>query len=400
MRIRYLLLHAYGTGGTIRTVFNQANAMVEAGHEVEIVSVIRRNDALRLPLSPRVAITTLVDERGGTLFDRSDGSVLRRARARRLARLAGKRPKEIPAGEFGIRYFNRYVEKVLIAYFRGLQDGVVVTTRPALNLLAARYATRGVVRVAQEHMNLASHRSDVRRAIVRDYPRLDAVAVLTESDRRSYEAALPHARITHIPNAIHSMDQEPSTQANKIAVAAGRLVPQKGFDLLIPAFKQAIEHHPEWQLRIYGTGEQKAELRALIDEHHLYNNVLLMGQTQEMDAELAKASFYVLSSRFEGLPMVMIEAMAHALPVVSFDCPTGPAEVIDDGENGILVPARDVDALADAMVRLMADTPLRSTMGAAAAWAAQAFSPHLVHPRWQALFTELYAASARVPTPE
>lgn len=384
-----MLLHAYGTGGTIRTVFNQANAMAAAGHEVDVVSAIRRNDELRFALDPRVAVSTLVDERADAAVDPPNTTVLRRARAQRRTRIEGRGPEVIPRGEFGIRYFNRYVEKAVIASLRRLSGGVLVTTRPALNLLAARFAPRGVVRIAQEHMNLATHRADVRRAIVRDYPGLDAVAVLTESDRRDYEAAVPGLRVARIPNSLHSLDQEPSTHANRIAVAAGRLVAQKGFDLLIPAFARAVEDHPDWQLRIFGTGEKKAELRALIDEYHLYNHVLLMGHTTDMDAELAKSSLYVLSSRFEGLPMVMIEAMSHGVPVVGFDCPTGPAEVITDGDDGLLVPAMDTDALAAAMSRLMGSAQLRIDMGAAAARAARSFAPHVVHPQWEGLFGEL-----------
>ncbi|TMZ32303.1 glycosyltransferase, partial [Klebsiella pneumoniae] len=117
------------------------------------------------------------------------------------------------------------------------------------------------------------------------------------------------------------------------------------------------------------------------------------------DDELAKASFYVLSSRFEGLPMVMIEAMAHALPVVSFDCPTGPADVLTDGTEGFLVPAQDVAGLAHAMGRLMADESLRAKMGTAAVATARNFSEAVVRPQWEELFAELTGADA-ADTPE
>ncbi|MDA8368718.1 MAG: glycosyltransferase family 4 protein [Nocardiopsaceae bacterium] len=399
MRIRYLLLHAYGTGGTIRTVINQANSMVAVGHDVQLVSVLRRRDEPAFPLDPRVGITTIVDQRDGAEDARPDHGPLARYRAWSRARLAQQQPKVIPQGEFGIDYFDRHVEKEVARYLRGLSAGILVTTRPALNILAARYAPASVTRVGQEHMNLSTHRKDVRAAIARYYPRLDAIAVLTHRDREEYEQLLPGTRIVRIPNAIHSLDQEPADHTAKVAVAAGRLVPQKGFDMLIPAFEQVVEHHPDWQLRIYGAGKKKAELRALIEEHHLYNNVFLMGHTSHLDDELAKASFYVLSSRFEGLPMVMIEAMAHALPVVSFDCPTGPADVLTDGTEGFLVPAQDVAGLAHAMGRLMADESLRAKMGTAAVATARNFSEAVVRPQWEELFAELTGADA-ADTPE
>ncbi|MGW7355085.1 glycosyltransferase family 4 protein, partial [Streptomyces sp. NPDC054784] len=313
--------------------------------------------------------------------------------ARRDAALARTRPELVPAGEFGARYFNRYVERTVARHLRQTTGDVLVSTRPALNVLAARYAPRSMVRVAQEHMNLSVHRADVRKAIAAHYPAFDAVAVLTERDRAEYAALLPRTRVVRIPNAVHSLDQQPADHGSRIAVAAGRLYPQKGFDLLLPAFRQVVERHPDWQLRIFGVGERKGELRALIEELHLYNHVFLMGHTSRLDDELAKASLYVLSSRFEGLPMVMIEAMAHGLPVVGFDCPTGPSDVLTDGREGILVPPEDVEALAGAMSRLMGDRALREKLGAAALRTARDYSPAEVHPRWESLFSELLGAA-------
>lgn len=387
-KVRYLLLHAYGRGGTIRTVMNQANSLVAAGWDVELVSAVRRRDDIQFPLDERVQVSTVVDLRESAYA--APSGLVDRWRDRRRGRLLDRPARHIPAGEFGYRYFNRYVEAQLVAYMRTLTDGVLVTTRPALNFLAAEHATAGVVRVAQEHMNHGTHKRDVQQRIRETYPCFDAVAVLTERDREEYEGLLPGTRVVRIPNAVHSLDQVPALPQSKIAVAAGRLFPQKGFDMLIPAWAKLVESYPDWQLRIYGSGEKKAELRALIEEHHLYNHVFLMGHTDRLDDELAKASFYVLSSRFEGLPMVMIEAMSHALPVVSFDCPTGPADVLTHGVDGLLVPPEDPDALADAMARLMADERLRADMGVAAVLTAASYGPDAVHHRWEALFTELH----------
>lgn len=392
MKIRYLLLHAYGTGGTIRTVMNQANTLVASDHEVEIVSVIRHRDEIQFPLDERVTVTSLIDGREAKAGAQDWKEALRDPQDVELARTP---PRLVPAGEFGVRYFNRYVEVMVGEYLEGLTDGILVSTRPALNVLAAEHAPRHLVRVAQEHMNLSVHRKDVVAAIQTYYPLFDAVAVLTHRDEEDYARILPDTRLVRIPNAVHSMDQEPSDWSNKIAVAAGRLAPQKGFDMLIPAWAKVAERRPDWQLRIFGHGDKKAQLRALIEKHHLYNQVLLMGQTQTLDDELAKSSMYVLSSRFEGLPMVMIEAMTHALPVVSFDCPTGPADVLTDGQEGILVPPEDVDAFADALCRLMEDKALREKMGKAALQTAQNYSPAAVHPQWETLFTELLSASGR-----
>ncbi|MFJ8824145.1 glycosyltransferase family 4 protein [Streptomyces sp. NPDC102467] len=401
-RIRYLLLHAYGRGGTIRTVFNQANSLVAAGWDVEIVSAVRRRDALQFPLDERVPVTTVVDLREEPVPAEEPVRVGERGlvgwwRARRRDKRIDRPAREIPSGEFGYRFFDRRLELALGAYLRSLTDGVLVTTRPALNFLSAAHATNGVVRVAQEHMNHGTHRPDVQKRIVETYERFAVVAVLTERDRGEYARLLPGTRVVRIPNAVHSLDQTLANHSSKIVVAAGRLFPQKGFDLLIPAWAKLVGAHPDWQLRIYGSGEKKAQLRALIEEHHLYNHVLLMGHTDRLDDELAKSSLYVLSSRFEGLPMVMIEAMSHALPVVSFDCPTGPSDVLTHGVDGLLVPEQDPDALADALGRLMGDRDLRAEMGTAALLTAAAYGPDAVHPRWEALFTELTTPDGKRP---
>jgi glycosyltransferase involved in cell wall biosynthesis len=302
------------------------------------------------------------------------------------------RGKIVPYGEFAAAYFTERVERAVIDYVSGLEDGILVTTRPALNLISARRTPKSVVRIAQEHMNLATHPDSVRREIARHYGRLDAVAVLTPTDRKDYQALLPGIPVVRIPNAIHTLDQKPSTQDSRLVIAAGRLVSQKGFDLLIPAFGQVVHRHPDWRLRIYGTGPKKAKLRALIKEHRLDDNITLMGRSNRLDEELARSSLYVLSSRFEGLPMVMIEAMSHALPVVAFDCPTGPHDVITDEVDGLLVPPRDGDALASAINRLIADRELRLRMGLAAVRTARDYAPDTVTPMWEKLFAELLRA--------
>jgi glycosyltransferase involved in cell wall biosynthesis len=235
----------------------------------------------------------------------------------------------------------------------------------------------------------------VRAAILADYPRLDAVVSLTRQDEEEYRRAMgDRVRTAQIPNPLHSLDVPRTDHSGKVVVAAGRLTRQKGFDLLIEAFEQVAARHPDWTLRIYGGGPWEGRLRKQIHQRHLYNHVFLMGTAKGFDRELAQASVYALSSRFEGFAMVVLEALNCGLPLVSFDCPTGPREIIRDGENGLLVPPEDPAALAAALCRLIGDQGLRRRLGAAAVDTAAGYGPDPIRRRWEELFAELLRAKS------
>lgn len=382
MNIRYLLHNAYAVGGTVRTVFNQAGAMC-GEHDVEIASVYRTGERPALPLDPRVRMVTLTDLRpDGTPWESGRSRLLRRTRLL---------PNPLPHGrDFRYQRWDPVVDLAVIRYLRAQRDGALVTTRPSLNLLSAWFAPRRLIRIGQDHMNFDSYRKRLQDRIVRAYPRLDAVTVLTRADLKSYQQALgDRVRLARIPNGIPPQPARPTAGREPVVVAAGRLNRQKGFDLLIRAFAQVHEVHPGWKLNIFGEGPWRPRLTRLIGRHGLGDTVTLRGVTRELDAEFAKASIFTLSSRKEGLPMVLLEAMGAGLAVVSFDCPTGPADVVDDDGNGLLIPAEDVDALAGGIIRLIEDAAARDRMGAAARATSATYEMPAIVPLWDDLFSEL-----------
>jgi glycosyltransferase involved in cell wall biosynthesis len=151
-----------------------------------------------------------------------------------------------------------------------------------------------------------------------------------------------------------------------------------------------VAKHPDWRLRICGEGKDRKMLQGLIEQHGLAEAVALEGPARDIGVDMERAALFILSSRTEGLPLVLLEAMSKGMGVVSFDCPTGPADVIVDHDNGLLVPPRDVDALAAAIVEMIDDAELRRHCGAAAAETARGYRMEAVGPRWEALLRELW----------
>lgn len=191
-----------------------------------------------------------------------------------------------------------------------------------------------------------------------------------------------------IPNLlVRSFRARPTrpTRSARTVVGMGRLTPQKGFDLLLRAFQAARAHAPEWQLCVYGEGEERDRLAALAAALGIADAVAFPGWAADADEALARADLFVLSSRFEGFGNVIVEAMAVGTPVVSFDCPSGPSDIVQSGENGLLVPAGDVDALALAMTRMMTDGVLRDRLAKSAAAGVERFTFATVAGRWETL---------------
>lgn len=379
VRVRYVLFNAYGVGGTVRSVLNQANALCDT-YEVEVASLYRSRTAPAFPLDPRVRLVPLTDGPG------------------RRPPLTRRLPNPLPhRRDYRFDRWDPAADLRLVRYLRSARDGVLVTTRPGLHLVAARVAPRGLVRVAQDHRSAESYHPVVRAAVIRAYRRVHAVTVLTERDRAFYQQALggSGARVACIPNGVPPPRLPPAPLDKTVLIAAGRLQPEKGFDLLLDAFHAVAAGHPDWQLWIFGRGPRKEALAAQIERLGLSGRAHLRGTARRLDKQFAAASAFVLSSRYEGLPMVMLEAMAAGLPVVAFDCPTGPRELITHGRNGFLEPAGDVAALADGIRQVIEDPVGRRAMGAAARADCQRYSIAAVRQQWDELFSQLARAPVR-----
>lgn len=195
-----------------------------------------------------------------------------------------------------------------------------------------------------------------------------------------------------IPNAAIPLSSEHSDCLSRRVIAVGRLDYQKGFDRLIKAWRLVMDKGlTDWHLDIFGQGEWKDYLNNIIHENNLGNCVTVNAPVSDIAAQYTSSSLLAMSSNYEGFPMVMIEAMSCGLPVVTFDYKCGPRDIITPEVNGLIVPNGDIQAFADALVRVMTHTEMRRDMGRAALAVTERYSLETVMKSWNNLFEKLHA---------
>lgn len=372
--IYLLMFDAFGRGGVARSVLSLANQLAER-HRVEVITLYRRHEEPRFPIDPRVRLTVLRDARGHE-------GLLWRQLHKRSTRL---RPE--PAET----QMSLLTDIRLRRKLRRLRPGTLVSTRPSLHLAAVRWAPDHVGLIGQDHAPFCVRFNNRRQVdVLRDsVPKLDAYTVLTEADAARYRCELPGSaeRIVRMPNMLPwPVSESPAPLRDKLVVAAGRLAEEKGFRRLVHAFVPVAHRYPDWKLRIYGEGDQRANLEGLVKDLGLGGRVELPGHTADLRSALTEASVYALSSHHEGFGMSLVEAMSVGVPAVSFDCPTGPAEIIDHGVNGMLVDNGDVPQFASVLQRLVEDASLRRRLGAQAWRDAAGYEPERLLTHWEELF--------------
>jgi glycosyltransferase involved in cell wall biosynthesis len=384
-KVWILLVSPWGMGGTIRAALNLAGYLAEHGWDVEVVGAYRRREESFFGEMPAGAtFTALDDQRPG----RAPGGL-----AGRVRKFLRKRESVLVHPSDGTAHeFTLWHDIQLARRLRG-QTGILMGTRPGLNLLAADLAVPGMVTVGLEQMHFRHHVKPLRDAMKRRYKKLDGFVVLTEHDLANYSFLDGDVAMTRIENTARELPGPKADLSSKRVLAAGRLRAQKGFDLLIPAWAKVAKAHPDWKLRICGEGRQRPVLEQLVSEHGLQDVVEMPGG-RDMAEEMAAASVFAMSSRFEGFPLILLEAMSKGMAVVSFDCPTGPADIIDDHRNGLIVPPKDIDALADALSEMMGDEELRRRCAGPAMATARDYTMEAIGPRWVEYLSGLWRSAA------
>lgn len=365
-----LLISAMQDGGAESVASTLVNAWAERGDSVTLVATFSGRGKCNFAISEKVSFVYLADRvksRGGRFL-----SVFSRLRALRSL------IREIDAD-------------VLVSFLANVNISSIVASRGL-----------GVPIIVCEHTNpLADRRALHWRLLCRwIYPRANLLTLLTHGVVEPFRRLVPGIKhIAVMPNPVpeglfSERRGKPTMPDRKRLISLGRLHPCKQFELLIGAFASIADEFEDWDLWIWGEGQERAKLEAQIRQSQLGGRIFLPGRTLTPWREMAAAQAFALSSSHEGLPMAMMECMAIGLPIVAFDCPSGPRELTRNGQDGLLVPPGDARALATALRRLLSDEKLRQELGQRAAISVrERYSLGTILRMWDELFVQVGACA-------
>lgn len=367
----------YMAGGVERVLTLKANYFADQlGYDVTIILTEGKNRQLFYPLSEKVKVINLdlgFEELWHCSFLKKVWLYLRKQ--------------------------HQFKKKLTNELMRLKPDITISLLRREINFITG--IRDGSKKIGELHINRANYRNyDDRdtnflkaifakfwmRNLVGKLQKLDRLVVLTEKDK---EAWTELSNVAVIPDPLSFQPTSRSELKNKRVIAVGRYSYEKGYDMLLPAWKKVALECPDWRLDIFGDGD-RSPLEQLIDRLGIdRNRCSLHGRTADVEKEYVNSSLFVCSSRFEGFGMVIVEAMACGLPVVSFDCPWGPGSIISNGEDGVLVENANIDALAANMIRVIHSGNGMKKLAGKAIEKSNKYRLETITTKWKSLFESL-----------
>lgn len=373
MKIVYSINGTYNSGGMERVLCNKANYFAEQlGYDVTIITTEQKERPNFFDFSKKIKFIDL----GINYYDDDNKNIfIRLYKSYKKRKIHFKKLKEVIEDikpDICISMFDR---DFCLLY--KIKDG-------SKKILEYHFCKKmKVIEQRNFIMKVIQYvRVNTWKNIVKKY---DKFIVLTEEDKSDWGNT---GNIVVIPNSISLNNNEQAKLQNKNVLSVGRAVYQKGFDLLLKAWAQTIVKHKDWKLTIVGGGN-KDYMVDLIKKLRIEDNVILKQPTTEISKEYLDTSVYVMSSRYEGLPMVLIEALSYGLPVVSFACPCGPKDIIGGNDCGILVDDYSIKELSLAINEVIENKEKRIKMGVEAIKRAQFYSEENIMKKWVELFSEI-----------
>ena len=243
--------------------------------------------------------------------------------------------------------------------------------------------------IAVEHVYYDYYNQFIKKIRNHVYKQVGKVVVLSKNALTSYRKDFPENKVVIIPNPIKIKKTFRSPLEAHRAIAVGRLEYQKGFDTLIEVFNDINKKYPNWILDVYGEGTLRQTLQQQIENYQLQNTIFLRGRTDNIPDKLRKSSFLIVSSRFEGFCMVIIEAMEQGVPSVAFDCPDGPSDIITNYKDGILVTNQDKQQLYNAICYMIEHEEKRKAMGLRSTKTVWQYNSENISTKWMQLFKDI-----------
>lgn len=363
-------------GGVARWQALMARLFAERGHRVTIVGIAPPDTPMDLGDNPPFSTVTLHDERPPGRW--------RACTLREHANLVARRRE-------AARQTEMKTAAVRLSHvFRAARPGavIIVTQVWAMEWVAcADTAGHRVIGMSHESYEYSRGSSRFQR-IQQYYKDVDRLLLLTQEDADLWVGRGLN-NVDFMPNPLPMMPETPSPRTEKVVTSIGRLGHQKGIDMLLDTWAEAAPRHPGWRLRIYGSGPDEGALRQQCTRLGLDGSVEWAGQTDDVVGALHGASVFVQSSRGEGFPLALLEAMACAVPCAAFDCAPGVRQIIRNEEDGLLARPGNITELARQLGRLMGNVELRNTMGDNARTNVRRYAPSAITERWEELFAFL-----------
>ena len=351
MKIAFVLGDVSSIGGIERVTSILSDIFVRNGHQVTVISLFRAHESLNYEFNSDVKLEYLTNMKYAI---QKQGGITR------------------------LLMFFSIIKKFKKLYGRSNYDLFIGQGFPNCWLLwLSGLAARSV---ACEHVSYNYYNKILKKIRIQVYRSFYRVITLTQNDCLLFNEYLNNVYV--IPNPVVMKNAVLSDLSNKRIISVGRLSPEKGYDLLLKISPSIFEKFPDWELWIYGEGPQKEKLIRLRDILQLQDKVYFKGVTPSIGEAYSQASVYVMSSFYEGFGMVLVEAALFGLPIISFDCPNGPRDILKNG-RGVLIKTGDAIALQEAIIAMLKDDNLRRYYANRSSEIPAEYSPEKIYALWK-----------------